>query len=45
MYERPEIVEVGQAELLTLGIIGPGVDKCECGQMPDSDPPQPGGGS
>ena len=30
MYERPEILEVGQAETLTLGTAGTCQDKCEC---------------
>ncbi len=30
MYERPEILEVGQAATLTLGTTGKCADKCEC---------------
>ena len=40
MYERPEILEVGQAEVLTLGTNGDCADKCECSVQP-SDADQP----
>ncbi len=47
MYERPEILEVGQAETLTLGTTGKSADKCECSvQSSGDDTPQlPGAGS
>ena len=44
MYERPEILEVGQASVLTLGTHGSCADKCECSlaadqQLPSADQP------
>ena len=39
MYERPEILEVGQASVLTLGTNGGAADKCECSFAADQELP------
>ncbi|HEX8692965.1 MAG TPA: hypothetical protein VF746_11125 [Longimicrobium sp.] len=36
MYERPEILEVGQAQTLTLGTAGVNTDACGC-SVPRTD--------
>lgn len=44
MYEHPEIMEVGPAEILTLGSGGNYVDKCECTQPSEVPPVGDGSG-
>ena len=37
-YSRPELVEIGDAEKMTLGCTGSNKDNCKCAQCFEDDP-------